>query len=98
MSQAEPNPGTTQQRQKGSGAKIDLRCEGVSGPDRSAKETAIMVIGSTFLLITLWIAVPLTAFAAIAFAQGREDKNTVPGVAALPSTGAPSRASASAFR
>jgi hypothetical protein len=86
MSQAEPDPGAARQLQKGPGAETDLRREGVGRPNACAKEKTILVLGSTFLLITLWVAAPFTAFVAVAtaFAQAREDKNVMPRVAALP--------------
>jgi len=74
---------------EGSRANIDRRRERVSRLTSSAKETAIFLLGSGFLLITLWIALPLTAILTIAMAHGREDKNTALSVAALPSGGAP---------
>jgi hypothetical protein len=60
-----------------------------ANPGSSTKETAKVLFGSAILLVTLWIAALLTPFLAIAFAQEREDRNTVPGVAALPAGGAP---------
>jgi hypothetical protein len=88
MSHVEAHPGAIQP-QESSGAKIDHRREGISRLTSSARETAIFVIGSGFLLVTLWIALPLTAILTIALAHGREDKNTALSVAALPSGGAP---------
>ena len=49
----------------------------------------IPLIGSTGLLITLFIASLLTVFVAIASAHGHEDENKAPGVATLPASGAP---------
>jgi hypothetical protein len=87
MSQAEANPGSTQQRQIGSGARIDLGCKGGSRSNRPAKDS-VFVLGSAGLLVTLCIALLLSIFIAIAFAQAHEDENTAPGVAALPASGA----------
>jgi hypothetical protein len=96
MSQAEIHPGAIQQPQEGSRANIDRRGEGVSRLTSSARETAISIMGSVFLLVTLWITSPLTAILTIALAHGREDKNTTSRVAALTAGGAPELA-ASAF-
>jgi hypothetical protein len=49
----------------------------------SAKETALLVLGSVFLIVTLWIAAFLIVFTGVAFAQSRAEKNTAPGLAAL---------------
>jgi hypothetical protein len=94
MSQAEANPGAAQQRQNGSGAKIDPGLEGGSRSNGPAKDS-VFVIGSAGLLVTLCIALLLTIFIAIALAEGHEDENTAPGVAAL--TRDASELTASAF-
>src|SRR3954467_12751639 len=82
MSQAEANSGSTQPRQNGSGAKIDLGRVGGSGSNLPAKDSAL-IVGSAGLLVTLCIALLLAIFIAIAFAQEHQDENTAPGVAAL---------------
>jgi hypothetical protein len=87
MSHVEAHPGTIRP-QESSSPKIDHRRKGIGRLTSSARERAIFVIGSGFLLITLWIASPLTAILTIALAQG-EHKNIAPRVAALPSNREP---------
>jgi hypothetical protein len=85
MSQAETNSGTIQQR-KSAGRSLS-----------SAKETALLVFGSAFLITTLWIAAFLIIFTGIAFAQGRVEGSAAPRVAALPGSGAAEVAAPPAF-
>ena len=88
MSHVEAHPGAIQPHESSS-RKIDHRRKGIGRLTSSARERAILVIGSGFLFITLWIASPLTAILTIALAQGREHKNIAPRVAALPSNREP---------
>jgi hypothetical protein len=57
--------------------------KGVGRPTPPARETAILVLGSAFLIITFWIASVPTLFMTIAWARVRAGK-TVHGVTAPP--------------
>ena len=80
---------------EGSRANIDRGHER-DGRSNPPVKDSVFVIGGAGLLVTLCIALLLTIFAAIAFAQEHEGKNTAGRAAALPATGT-SALTASAF-